>query len=63
MRKNNESFGAKINDDSDQIALLSIQGPKALQAMQSLTDLNLNSLPYYGHTICFLCWISKHNNF
>ena len=38
-----ESFGAKIKDDSDQIALLSIQGPKALQAMQSLTDLNLNS--------------------
>ena len=50
IRKNNESFGAKIKDDSDQIALLSIQGPKALQAMQSLTDLNLNSLPYYGHT-------------
>ena len=50
IRKNNESFGAEIKDDSDQIALLSIQGPKALQAMQSLTDLNLNSLPYYGHT-------------
>ena len=40
VRKKNESFGAKIKDDSDQIALLSIQGPKALQAMQSLTDLN-----------------------
>ena len=50
IRKKNESFGAKINDDSDQIALLSIQGPNALEAMQSLTDFNLNSLPYYGHT-------------
>ena len=50
IRKNNESFGAKINDDSDKIALLSIQGPNALEAMQSLTDFNLNSLPYYGHT-------------
>ena len=50
IRKNNELFGAKIKDDSDQIALLSIQGPKALQAMQSLTNYNLNSLPYYGHT-------------
>ena len=50
IRKNNESFGAKINDDSDKIALLSIQGPNTLEAMQSLTDFNLNSLPYYGHT-------------
>ena len=50
IRKNNEPFGAKINDDSDKIALLSIQGPNALEAMQSLTDFNLNSLPYYGHT-------------
>ena len=50
IRKNNESFGAKINNDSDKIALLSIQGPNALEAMQSLTDSNLNSLPYYGHT-------------
>ena len=38
------------NDDSDKIALLSIQGPNTLEAMQSLTDFNLNSLPYYGHT-------------
>ena len=51
IRKNNKSFGAEIKDYSDQIALLSIQGPKALEAMQSLTDFNLNSLPYYGHTI------------
>ena len=50
IRKNNKSFGAKIKDVSDQTALLSIQGPKALEAMQSLTDFKLNSLPFYGHT-------------
>ena len=51
ISKNNKSFGAKIKDDSDQTALLSIQGPQAIEAMQSLTDFNLNSLPYYGHTV------------
>ena len=38
LEKNNKAFGAKIKNDSDQIALLSVQGPKALEAMQSLTD-------------------------
>tara|TARA_B100000963_G_scaffold17560_1_gene13465 strand:- start:17290 stop:18369 length:1080 start_codon:yes stop_codon:yes gene_type:complete len=51
LEKNNKAFGAKIKNISDQTALLSVQGPRALEAMQSLTDFKLNSLPYYGLAI------------
>ena len=51
LEKNNKAFGAKIKNISDQTALLSVQGPRALEAMQSLTDFKLISLPHYGLAI------------
>ena len=51
LEKNNKAFGAKLENISDQTALLSVQGPRALEAMQSLTDFKLISLPHYGLAI------------
>lgn len=40
-----------IENRSDQRALLAIQGPKAIEAMQSLTSENLADLPFYHFKI------------
>ena len=43
------SFGfAGISDVSDEYALLAIQGPKATGILQSITDTDLATLPYYS---------------
>ena len=47
---NNKNFNAEIDDRSNEISLLAIQGPKAIEAMQSLTKFRLDLLPYYSHT-------------
>lgn len=39
--------GAVMENRSDEISLLAIQGPLAAEAMQSLTDIDLVSMPYY----------------
>jgi aminomethyltransferase len=50
VSQNNQKFGAQIENRSEEIALLAIQGPKALEAMLKLTDVNLKALPFYSHT-------------
>lgn len=39
--------GAEMVNISDQTSLLAVQGPKAAEALQSLTDINLSEMPYY----------------
>lgn len=39
--------GSKITDISDQMSLLAIQGPNAISAIKSLTDIDLESIPFY----------------
>lgn len=41
------SMDATIADMSDEYSLLAIQGPKAAEAMQSLTEVNLSELKFY----------------
>ena len=41
------SFGAQIENRSDQTTLLALQGPRAEETLQPLTDHNLSDLPYY----------------
>ena len=41
------SFDAKLTDISEKTSLLAIQGPKAAAALQSLTDIDLQSMKYY----------------
>ena len=38
---------AEMHNISDETALLAIQGPKAAEALQSLTDVDLKNIPYY----------------
>jgi aminomethyltransferase len=44
------SFDAKLTNASDEYSLLAVQGPKAIEAMQSLTAVNLSEIPYYHFT-------------
>lgn len=37
----------KLENKSDEIALLAIQGPKSLATLQKLTQVNLSTIPYY----------------
>lgn len=43
----NKRFGAQMENISDNISLLAVQGPKTAQALQSLTSLDLASMSYY----------------
>ena len=43
----NETYGAALRNLSDTYSLLAIQGPKAVEAMQSLTKLYLKDIPFY----------------
>ena len=42
-----KSFDADLRNISDGHSLLAIQGPKAIEAMQSLTDIDLTEIPFY----------------
>lgn len=41
------SFGVEMTNKSDDYSLLAIQGPKAVDAMQSLTSVDLSAIKYY----------------
>ncbi|MEN8125583.1 MAG: glycine cleavage system aminomethyltransferase GcvT [Bacteroidota bacterium] len=44
-------FNAEMRNLSDDYSLLAIQGPKAIDAMQSLTSVDLRSIPFYKFKI------------
>jgi len=44
-------LGVKMTNHSDEISLLAVQGPKATEALQSLTDVDLKSMEYYTFKI------------
>lgn len=44
------TFDAQLENVSDNFALLAVQGPKAAEALQSLTDVNLAEVKYYTFT-------------
>jgi len=43
-------FGAKMENFSNSISLLAVQGPLARQVIQKLTDVDLDPIPYYSFT-------------
>jgi aminomethyltransferase len=45
------TMGAMLENSSDHYSLLAIQGPKAIQAMQSLTKENLSAIKFYTFKI------------
>jgi aminomethyltransferase len=45
------SMGAEMKDLSEEYSLLAIQGPKAVEAMQSLTSVNLSAIKFYSFEV------------
>jgi len=50
LSKNNR-FGARLTNISDETCLFAIQGPKAIDVLQKLTEVDLSQIPYYHFTI------------
>ena len=48
--KQNETIGAEIENASDNIAQLAVQGPNATKLLQKLTDVNLDNIKFYHFT-------------
>jgi aminomethyltransferase len=51
ISKYNEAIGADMRDISEDYSLLAIQGPKAVEAMQSLTSVNLEEIKFYNFNV------------
>ncbi len=47
ISKYNKNIGANLRNVSEDYSLLAIQGPKAIEAMQSLTSENLSTIKFY----------------
>ena len=50
IKKQNETVNAEIENASANIAQLAIQGPKATELLQKLTDVNLSEIKFYHFT-------------
>lgn len=53
------SMDATMRDMSDEMSLLAIQGPKAAEAMQSLTDIDLANMKFYTFEVGTFAGIDK----
>lgn len=51
ISKYNEVIGATLRDLSDEYSLLAIQGPKAVDAMQSLSSIDLSEIKFYNFVV------------
>lgn len=51
ISKYNAEFNAEMRDISEGYSLLAIQGPKAVEAMQSLTSENLSAIKFYNFVV------------
>lgn len=46
--KQNDTWGVEMHDISEKTSLMAVQGPKAIHALQKLTDVKLAEIPYYS---------------
>lgn len=51
ISKYNEAIGAEMRDISEGFSLLAIQGPKAVEAMQSLSSHDLSAIKFYNFVV------------
>lgn len=51
ISKYNEAIGADMRNISDGFSLLAIQGPKAIEAMQGLTSVDLSAIKFYNFVV------------
>lgn len=52
------TFGAQMTNVSDAMSLLAVQGPKATEILQKLTETNLSEIPYYHFTVGSVAGVS-----
>lgn len=48
--KQHDKWDVEMHNISDKTSLLAVQGPKAMQVLQKLTNVNLSEIPYYSFT-------------
>ena len=51
IQKHNENFNVDLRNLSDDYCLFAVQGPKAIDALQSLTEVDLSSIKYYTYKV------------
>ncbi|SMG11934.1 glycine cleavage system aminomethyltransferase GcvT [Arenibacter troitsensis] len=51
ISKYNENYGADLRNISEGYSLLAIQGPKAVEAMQPLTSIDLSAIKFYSFEV------------
>lgn len=52
--KSQDKWGVEMEDVSDDLVLLAVQGPKAVDALQKLTEVNLSEVKFYHFKAAFL---------
>ncbi|NMM48779.1 glycine cleavage system aminomethyltransferase GcvT [Marinigracilibium pacificum] len=50
ISKYNKSIGAELRNESDDYSLFAVQGPKATEILQKLTEVDLSSVKFYHFT-------------
>lgn len=58
ISKYNSEFEASLSDQSDDYALLAVQGPKATEVLQKLTSIDLSTIKFYHFVIGELAQIN-----
>ena len=56
--KEHNTFGVEMVNMSDDMSLLAVQGPDAVKALQTLTEVDLSAIPYYAFTVGTLAGIN-----
>ena len=57
--KNQNSFGCMIDNQSENYSLLAVQGPKSIDLLQEITNINLSEIQYYNFKIGEICGIDN----
>lgn len=57
--KSHNVVGAELENASDTIAQLAVQGPKAIEVLQQLTSVQLSELPYYTFCVAELAGVEQ----
>ena len=55
----NTVYGATLDNESDNIGLLALQGPKAATVLATLTDVDISNIPFYHFTHGTVAGIEK----
>jgi aminomethyltransferase len=53
------TFGVEMNNYSDALSLLAVQGPNAIKVLQKLTDVDLSSMEYYSFKVGAMAGIAE----